>query len=489
MTPPRKLSPEKALHTRREALQQTARIIIGSTVAASCKAKELPASAPLYQRIAARAAQLPSRRLRVLHPKGSLGNITPIVQEFHRLTKTKVELIEASLDEISAEMILASRIRNRSFDVAIPATFGIADLVEGGAIAALDDFARKYEPPSLMKRSIYTLGDRYQNRLYGYQTDGDAYVMFYNRDWIQERAAQYSDRYGAKLQAPKTWRELDQQLEFFHAPEKGRFGGSLFRTRRYAGWEFWIRLHAKGLFPVSDQMEPRFNREESHRALQEMIDATKFLDPKVHRDNLFENFASFGQGNKFANIGWGGTQKYLNGPKSKLRNRMVHGVVPGGMLKNQPVHMPYFNWGWNYVVSSKSTHPELAYLFILFASTPHISTLSVREVSGYFDPFRTEHYEDEVIQKAYGRSFLEAHRQSLEACIPDFYLRGQGRYFAALRQAVHIAISGQLPPEKALQKLDEHWRKTTEALGSEKQIKQWSFLKKSYPSKLRSLLE
>ena len=41
-----------------------------------------------------------------------------------------------------------------------------------------------------------------------------------------------------------------------HDPDAGRFGGTLFRTPSYLAWEFWIRLHAKGVFPVDHSMRP-----------------------------------------------------------------------------------------------------------------------------------------------------------------------------------------------------------------------------------------
>ena len=67
---------------------------------------------------------------------------------------------------------------------------------------------------------------------------------------------------------------------------------------------------------------------------------------------------------------------------------MAFGPMPGGMVKGQLLKTPYFNWGWNYVVSTVSKQPEIAYLFTLYACSPVMSTHAVRDVDGYFDPFR-----------------------------------------------------------------------------------------------------
>ena len=140
-----------------------------------------------------------------------------------------------------------------------------------------------------------------------------------------------------------------------------------------------------------------------------MIAASQFLSPGAATNGLFENWADFAEGNKFCNIGWGGTQKYLNGDDSRVRGKLLFSPSPGGIVNGQLVKTAYFNWGWNYTVSSRSTHKEIAYLFALFACSPAISTLAVREQAGYFDPFRSRHYEDPEIQKTYTPEFLHAH--------------------------------------------------------------------------------
>ena len=145
----------------------------------------------------------------------------------------------------------------------------------------------------------------------------------------------------------------------------------------------------------------------------------------------------------YANIGWGGTQKYLNGDKSGVKGKLTYGPTPGGIVKGTLVRTPYFNWGWNYVVSSLSKEQEIAYLFTLYAVSPALSTIAVRDPGGYFDPFRDEHYKDPDIIKLYSKEFLDVHEASMRGSIPDLYLKGQGEYFDVLRVNVQAADIGQ----------------------------------------------
>ena len=194
-----------------------------------------------------------ARTLSVLLPEGSRANLEPVAAVFTERTGVKVDLQEVHVDQINAELMLNSVLGEAKYDVALPATFGVADLVAAGAIHALDDYAARYEPTGFRDPMLYQEGDRFDGQTYGFQTDGDAYVMFYHREMLDDpnEQARYADRFGYPLAMPETWAELDRQIRFFHAPEADRYGGLLFRTPGYLAWEWWIRFHAKGYWPLS----------------------------------------------------------------------------------------------------------------------------------------------------------------------------------------------------------------------------------------------
>ena len=422
-------------------------------------------------------------KVQLLLPAGSKANVLPVALAFERFTGTKVVLREVAVDDVASTVTLESLAGRAGFDVALPATFALPDLVEAQALRALDDFAIKHEPKSVARGSLYSHGDRYKGRFYGYQADGDVYVMFYNRNMLEDASAraEYEDRYGTSLGTPRTWEELDRQLEFFHRPDQGQFGGALFRIPGYIEWEWWLRLHAKGALPVDDQMRPLFHGAEGVAALEELIRASAWLSPGAAANGLFENWREFGEGRTYCNIGWGGSQKYLSGPSSEIRHSLAFGPTPGGMDHGQLVPVSYFNWGWNYVVSAQSSLPELAYLFTLYASLPGPSTRSVQAAEGFFDPHRMEHYDDPKVVEVYSRAFLDQHRSCLAQCIPDFYLQGRDEYFSLLSRYIDRANRGQLKPARALELAARGWELITERLDRANQIEQWKRIKVSYP--------
>lgn len=431
-----------------------------------------------------------NRSLRLLLPRGSDANVNPIVDAFRDATGVSVDFVFTGVDEINTRILADAFIGSSSFDIALPATFGIPDLVEAGAIAPLDEFERKYGYRGAEDNSLYRTGDSFLGSTYGFQTDGDAYVMFYRADMLSDtaEAKTYEDKFGEPLQAPQTWEQCDRMMAFFHRPSENQFGGALFRNINYIAWEWWVRLHANGSWPVADDFSALINSDHGVAALEAMIRASENLYPSAFSNGLVANWKAYAEGDIFANIGWGGSQKYFNQPNSKIRNKLQFGLTPGGNANGKVVRIPYFNWGWNYTVSKSSKSPELAYLFARYATSSDISAKAIRNANGFFDPFRPEHYQDEIIRSTYSPGFLDIHRQSMENCIPDFYVRAQGEYFDALRENLSRALTGRKTAKESLDLAAKQWEHITDRVGRDGQIAQWKSLKSKYPPAVLNFL-
>ncbi|MFK7962907.1 MAG: extracellular solute-binding protein [Burkholderiaceae bacterium] len=475
---------------RRRFLTTVASASAIAAVPSSVIAKQ---SEQLHLEVGKRAKALVSQGqdfLRLLIPQGSGDNVKPVIREFENLTGGHVRVSEAPVDDIDTKLILDTLSGKNEHDIALPPTFGLPNLVAANAIITLTDFAKKHEPPDFRNDILYQIGDRFDDELYGFQTDGDVYLLFYHADLLQDPKEQdrYATQFNTKLRVPKTWEELDRQMAFFNRPSEGLAGGLLFRTPGYLAWEWWVRFHAKGLWPLDADLNPQLNAPGGVLALEQMIAATDHLAPEVTRLGLFENWKRYGEGGVYCNIGWGGSQKYLNGPESKMRGRMVYGPTPGGMLDGKLLETPYFNWGWNYVVTANSPCPELSYLFALFASTPAMSTESVRQSGGFFDPFRPEHYQDAQIAKTYSSEFLAVHETSMRAAIPDLYLANRSEYFQTLSRWLDRALLGKISAKDALDNTAQHWALISKRAGLTLQQERWQQLRAKYPADLQARL-
>ncbi|MEM7364906.1 MAG: extracellular solute-binding protein [Pseudomonadota bacterium] len=412
-------------------------------------------------------------RLRLLYPEGALANINPIVASFSEQTGIGIELTETLVDDVHTKLLIEHTAGRSRFDLALPATYSIPDLAEAQAIRDLSRYVVKYEQNLIATPSLYALGDRYKNRFYGYQTDGDVYLMFYLRKRLEdpEEKKRYEDLFGEPLRLPETWAELDRIMSFFHRPDEDQYGGCLFRTPSYMTWEWWIRFHETGRLPLTDDVAPDFVNDEGVGALESLLAASAHQHPSAATNGLFENWHVFSEGQCAVNIGWGGSQKHFNRGDSKIKGDMLHATTPGAS---------YFNWGWNFVTTSSCRAPELGFLFGLFATRPDVSLQAVRE-DGFFDPFREEHYADDQIASVYGETFLAAHRRGMRTAIPDFYLSHRDDYFRSLTHNIELAYHHRISAEEALRFTAADWERMTERFGRDSQRDQWRFLKTRYP--------
>jgi len=81
--------------------------------------------------------------LKILEPSGSLGNIKPVADRWTAESGIKIEYVEVPLEEISQKVLLEAVSRTGSFDLALPASFGIPDPTSRvGPLMALEN-ARK----------------------------------------------------------------------------------------------------------------------------------------------------------------------------------------------------------------------------------------------------------------------------------------------------------------------------------------------------------
>ncbi len=424
------------------------------------------------------------KTLRLLLPAGSEANMAALLTRFAMGTGVQVQPRYVNVDDINTYLLLNMRSDTAGFDIGLPASFGVTDLVEAGAIVALDEYVERHEPPGFRDGYLRQASGTWAGQFYGYQTDGDVYLGFINEGQLREddRHKAYADQTGQSAGLFRSWAELDELMAFYHQPEQNRYGGCLFRTPAYAVWEFWLRLHERGLLPFTTDMRARIAEAPAIEALTALVAASAWQAPTAPSADLFENWQQYKRGNCLLNIGWGGSQKAFRQKDSRVRAHVRSFEPPAGSASRDPaLGLPYFNWGWNYTVARNARHPELAYLFTLFATCPQMSTLAVQPLEGYFDPFRREHYQDQRLQHSYSAAFLKQHRQAVAHCLPDCHIGGQADYFAALARFISLAMDGKLPPAEALQAAANRWDALTLRRGTTLQADAWAQVRARYP--------
>ena len=427
------------------------------------------------------AADYRGESINLIHPSGSERCLIPVIKAFSDITKTKINLVSTPVDSINGYLNLGHYSGRDIGDLALPATFGIPDLARAGVLKDLQEYRAKYSSKIFEDGLLYSAGGEYLDKFYGYQTDGDTYLIYINPVFFENNEAKgYEDKFGVELRSPKTWQELDNQIRFFHKPKKDLFGGLLFRNSNYVVWEWWLRFHAQGGLPFSSDANPLVDSEQGVSALEELISVSDYLHPKAFSNGLFENWEMYAKGNVYCNIGWGGTQKYLKKNSHNLPKGTLAACPPGDANLGKINRVGYFNWGWNYSVPVSGKNPELSFLFSMFATSKEFSNLAIKG-DGFFDPFRLSHYEDDEVKSLYGSQFLNEHKYCMENSIPDFYITRRGEYFDSLRQGILDALYKKKTAKKALSHVANQWKVINHKNGYGLVQNQWESIRKKYP--------
>ena len=466
----------------------TRRGVIGGGLAAlSCPSITYARPSGAHTAIAEFARKLPpprEGRLRVLIPLGSEANLAPITRAFHEATDIPVEVKTTEVRDVASALILDKLLKENAYDVALPATFDLPDLARANAIQCLDGFSDTRDLYHEADGILYSEGDSVDGKSYGYQTDGDAYIMFYNRRFFEDQALSdaYARKFGSPLEPPADWDTLDRQIMFISSLGDGRKGAQFARVPGYVEWEWWLRLHAKGIWPLSPDLRPQIAGDEGVAALEDMIRIKSSLQPeRGGLNSLFSRWEDYEKGDTYAAMSWGGSQKFHRRPGGPIANDLVHTLIPGGTGPDTPDALPYFNWGWSYSVTSETHDPELAHAFCLFAVSREMSLRAVRRGEGFFDPFRREHHDDDTIKQIYGKAFLKVHRLSMESAMPDFYLADRADYITPLSNWIGLALDGHATPRDAMANVAEAWDAVGQSGDTAARRAQWRRLRAKYP--------
>lgn len=479
-----------------EALPGTVsrRSFLGATAAAALAPLPSLAGRDMHLEIAdyARSLGAPKLgRLRVLVPSGCDANLEPITTAFEAATGVPVDIIPVPTRDVPSMLLLNQMLGSNEYDVALPPTFDLPDLVKAGTIRSLDPFKAERDAYYDAEGLLYDEGDNIDGEVYGYQTDGDAYLMFYNSRFFGDRALSdaYADAFGAPLSPAADWETLDEQILFISGRGDGRKGALLARATGYVEWEWWVRIHAKGLWPLSPDLRPQVASDEGVAALEDMLRIAPALRPERGGLNaLHLRWEDFEHGDTYATMSWGGSQKFHMRPGGPITNDLLHTKLPGGRGPNTPDSLPYFNWGWSYSVTNSTLDPELAHAFCLFAVSAEMSLRSVRQVEGFFDPFREEHYADPDIQSIYGKPFLKVHRLSMESAMPDFYVTERAAYISSLATWIGLALDGNTTPKEAMDRVADAWAAIGNSGDRALKLAQWQRLRAKYPPEIAKYL-
>ena len=156
-------------------------------------------------------------------------------------------------------------------------------------------------------------------------------------------------------------------------------------------------------------------------------------------------------------------------PDSKVKGKQLPCVIPATTAIDPPVRRAAEAAGTSYMVSAYSDHPELAYLFIQWLTSPSIGNEAIAHPKGFWDPFRTQNVGVPGIVKKFSNEFLEETLENSKYTTSLLYIEGHYEYMKILDNNLAEVMNGNITAEEAAKNIEEGWNDVTEDIGRDNQ--------------------
>ena len=160
-------------------------------------------------------------------------------------------------------------------------------------------------------------------------------------------------------------------------------------------------------------------------------------------------------------------------PKSTVKGMQKPCVVPATDASGKMVRRAAEAAGTSYMVNSYSDHPELAYLFIQWLTSPSVGNRAIAHPKGFWDPFRKQNLGNAGIIKKFSNEFLEKTMENAQFTTSLLYIEGHYEYMKILDNNLADVMNGNITAKKAAANIEKRWNAVTEDIGRKEQIEVW----------------
>jgi multiple sugar transport system substrate-binding protein len=372
------------------------------------------------------------------------------------------------------------------------------DLVMFGP-SNMPDYGRHFEPldPWIQKMKLdFGLDDivpvfakvmlRYQGKLVSMPYDGDIHMMYWNKIAFErpENKKKFKEKFGYELAPPQTWKQWDQQAEFFNGwgwdgSDKKLFGAGASYKPSGSGYSYhwWrSRFFSYGGQYFDANMKPLINTPAALRALEEMVRTMPYYPPGVLLFESEEPKTMLVKGEIPLLYSWTSTGKRVgNKDESVIAGKAGFGLVPGAEIDGKVVHRPAITPGRGMAVSKYSKKKEVTMKVLEFISLPDVSLKIVMDPKTIMDPWRVSHLKSPIFRKAFpdADKYLDAIEATFPYLVPDPVIPGADEYQRKLSFEITEALAKRKSPKDALEQAFVEWEKITDRRGRDKQKAAW----------------
>ena len=443
---------------------------------------------------------------------------------FEAATGATLNIVEVPIDQLATTIPADFLTEQHTYDLIVTFSYYYGDLVSNGWIQPIDPFLgqegfAQWDPNDMAPamQNLYTWGGQW----YGARNDGDAQLLYYRKDILEDPAwqQQYEDEVGSPMPYPiQTWQDLLAITTFFNGKDWNADGDP------DDGISLHLKVGGQGMFhfmtlaaPFSitpadgddptvvtkhdnvfwfdpDTMDPLINQPGQVMALEFLQQLAATGQEAQFGWDLGQAWDNFLTGNAIATFSWGDVGTLAEKPdRSTIIGNLGAAKIPCSSVwydsetqetvtdtENPNCVGNTTGGSWHPVMSAYAHNPELAYFLMSMIATQPINFFDVTtgwqgidpsSLSSLFPPMGTASVDDYVAMGYNAddvQQYITAYGSNLfDPPIFETYLRipGTPAYINSLDIHLSEAMTGQHTSQEALDLVASEWNQTTDDYG------------------------
>lgn len=413
--------------------------------------------------------------LQALEPRNFSG---PLWQQ---LTGMHFSVVELAHPDLYSRAITEHIAQSGAFDVLDIEPAWIPSLADGGVIAPVDEYVKKYMNEADLNdyHPLYKYMPLYKGKRWGFFDDGDQLELYYRADVFADPKLKsaYEAKFKQPFRVPATWDEYSQVAQFITdqlAPKL--YGAVHFRKFGSPGNQFAFCQQFRangGVFFDAKTMQAQLATPAGITTLAQMIAQNKASVPGNDNFDAVAAWVAWLTGKSAMLFSWPPTGRMSENysqrakainfvPTSKIAGKVGYAIMPGkyGEMAS----------GFVKAISADSRNLEAAYLFAQWQSSPPVSLVRVMLPYTLRDPYRISHYTSPLYRALWpaAKDYLINLANAANFGITDIIMPGWQDYALTLDRMCTSVWAGK-DPKAALQQADSEWNATTRKIGLEAQ--------------------
>jgi multiple sugar transport system substrate-binding protein len=404
-------------------------------------------------------------------------------KKWEELTGVKIETVPLGYTDIPAKIMQEGVAKTGVYDIFNDFPYTAPDAAGAKVVIPLDSYAAKYKPDFTGVAAGLKYQQYYDGKLYIMVNDGDHLLLVLRKDLVENPQArtEYRAKFNKELGCPDTVAEWAQQSAFFQTKEGDtrwgiKFEKPLFGALGYRSINFSYRhfpVYMKGLLFDKD-MKPRINTSDGIAAIRAFAASVEHMPKDIQGWGTPQIYPFWASGQAYSAMSFPSIVGFgESNPNTVIKGKQMTCIIPGNIVDGKLVRRAPQAAGTGYMVSAYAKHPELAYLFVQWFTSPSVSDEAVAHPRGFWDPYRVDQISNPNIVSRFGADMVKTTLENTNHAASLLMLEGNYEYFKILDNNLADVMNKNITPEEAARRIEASWNKVTNDVGREDQIKIW----------------